>query len=70
LKDALEIADINPLAFIGENTAAALYYGIQRLDNKTSHRVIYYNFGATSLKLSLVEYKAVNNSGKQKSRYK
>jgi len=55
LKDALEIADINPLAFIGENTAAGLFYGLDRLDNET-RKVIFFNMGASSLKVSLMEY--------------
>jgi len=33
LKDSLELADLNPLAFIHENTAAGLFYGLERNDN-------------------------------------
>jgi hypoxia up-regulated 1 len=46
---------MNPLAFISENTAAALFYGLDRLDNETQ-RIIFYNMGSSSLKVSLVEY--------------
>ena len=60
---------MKPLSFIHENTAAALYHGINRLDNETVHRVLFYNMGASSLKVSLVEYNAINNTGKEKRKY-
>ncbi len=69
LKDAVNMAGMNPLSFIHENTAAALYLGINRLDNETS-RIIFYNMGSSSLKVSLVEYKAITNEGKQQKTYK
>lgn len=68
LKDAINIAGMNPLSFIHENTAAALYLGINRLDNETK-RVIFYNMGSSSLKVSLVEFKAIKNEGKGKRTY-
>ena len=61
LKNAVELAGLSPLAFIHENTAAALFYGLDRVDNET-HRVIFYNMGSSSLKVSLVEYGVSNNT--------
>jgi len=55
LYDALVMADLNPLAFVSENTAAALYYALERQDNQT-HTIILYNLGSTSLKVSVVEF--------------
>jgi len=55
LRDSLELAGLNPLAFIHENTAAAVIYGMDREDNKT-HRAIFYNLGGDNLKVSLVEF--------------
>jgi hypoxia up-regulated 1 len=68
LKDAVSLTGMNALSFIHENTAAALYLGINRLDNETS-RIIFYNMGSSSLKVSLVEYKAILNEGKNKKTY-
>ena len=56
------------MAFIHENTAAGLFYGLDRLD-KEKHLVIFYNMGSSSLKVSLLEYSAVNNT-KRKAKSK
>jgi len=42
---AAKIAKLNVLAFIHENSAAALYYGLERSDEKL-HRVLFYNLGS------------------------
>ena len=68
LRDAVRLADLNPLAFIHENTAAALYLGINRMDNETK-KMIFYNMGSSSLKVSLVEFHAIKNKGKQKRKF-
>ena len=47
---------LNVLSLINENTAAALYYGIDRLDNETAQYVLFYNLGASYLQASLVKY--------------
>ena len=64
LHDSLTLADLNPLAFISENTAAALYYSLERQDNET-HTAMFYNLGSTSLKVSLVEFYLQNSTEKQ-----
>ncbi len=43
------IAGLNPLSFIHENSAAALYYAIERLDENKTHTVLIYNIGAYNL---------------------
>ncbi|KAF0686372.1 Aste57867_21816 [Aphanomyces stellatus] len=56
--DAAEIAGIRVLSLIDENTAAALHHGVS-LDAPEPgkpERVLFYNFGSTSLQVSLVEY--------------
>ena len=63
LIDSANLAGLHVLAFMNENTAGALYYGIERNDNET-HTVIFYNLGSSSLKVSLVEYIAVNSTDK------
>ena len=68
LKDAVSLTGMNPLSFIHENTAAALYLAINRLDNETT-KMIFYNMGSSSLKVSLVEYQAIENEGKNKKTY-
>tara|TARA_B110000503_G_C7010432_1_gene355424 strand:- start:455 stop:658 length:204 start_codon:yes stop_codon:yes gene_type:complete len=44
-----------------ENSAAALYYGLERLD-ENFHRVIFYNLGSASLKVTLAEYSKLSEN--------
>lgn len=48
LKQAARIAGLETLAIINENSAAALYYALERIDN-TTHTVIFYNIGSYNL---------------------
>lgn len=59
-----QLANLTILSFIKENTAAALAYGFERQDINASHLALFYNFGSSSAKVSLVEYFAANVSGK------
>jgi len=59
-----QLANLTVLSFIKENTAAALNYGFERQDINASHLALFYNLGASSTKVSLVEYSAVNTSGR------
>ncbi|CAG9311977.1 HYOU1_3 [Blepharisma stoltei] len=52
-------AGLNVLSFVNENTAAAFYYGIDRLDNTTTHRALFYNLGASYLQVTIAEYSTV-----------
>jgi len=57
LLDAADVAGLNVLTLINENTAAAIQYGIDRdYSPDSTHRVIIYNMGAASTKVSLAEY--------------
>jgi hypoxia up-regulated 1 len=61
---AAQSAKLNVISLIHENTAAAFYYGIDRLDN-TTHHAIFYNLGASDLQVAVVKYdSAVKKSGK------
>lgn len=57
LLDAAEIAGINVLSLVNENTAAAIQYGID-LDYvaDTTKTVVFYNMGSSSTQISLVKY--------------
>jgi hypoxia up-regulated 1 len=55
LLDAAELAELNVLALINENTAAALHFGIDRIDT-TPVNYLFYNMGAGSLQVSVVRY--------------
>ena len=59
-----QLANLTVLSFIKENTAAALAYGFERQDVNASHLALFYNLGSSSVKVSLVEYSAVNVSGR------
>lgn len=62
LYTAAVLADFYPLSFIHENTAAALNYAFERQDVNQTHTVLFYNLGSSSLKVTLVEFVAVNNT--------
>jgi len=55
LLNAAELADLNVLALINENTAAALHFGIDRIDEEPKN-YLFYNMGAGSLQVSVVRY--------------
>ena len=55
LLDASALADLNVLALIDENTAAALHFGIDRIDAEPQI-VVFYNMGASALQVSVVRY--------------
>lgn len=57
LLDAAEIAGLNVLSLINENTAAAIQYGIDRKYNvNETHTIMLYNMGSSSTKVSIAEY--------------
>lgn len=62
LAEAVTLASLKPLAFVHENTAAALYYAIERKDENKTHTVLFYNLGSTSLKVTLVEFTMENST--------
>ena len=65
---AAEIADLNILTLIEENTAAALHYGIDRVF-ETPYNVLFYNMGAGSTQVHIVSYSSypVKEGGKNKT---
>ena len=56
LINAALAAGLNVLGLINENTAAAVYYAIDRWDNSTSHFVLFVNLGASYLQVSVARY--------------
>lgn len=57
LVDAAEIAGLNVLSLLNENTAAAIQYGIDRKYNVSeTHTILLYNMGSTSTKVNLAHY--------------
>ena len=57
---AAEIADLNVLTLIEENTAAALHYGIDRVFEEP-HTVLYYNMGAGSTQVTVATYSSFSS---------
>ena len=55
LYSAAEIANLNVLGLIEENTAAALHYGMDHVFEEPKN-VLYYNLGAGALQVSVVHY--------------
>ena len=53
---AANAAGLNVLALMHENTGAAFYYGIDRMDNITEHYALFYNLGASYLQVTLAKY--------------
>ena len=49
------MAELNVLALVNENTAAALHFGIDRIDDKPLN-YLFYNMGAGALQVSVVRY--------------
>jgi len=53
--DAVSLAEFNLLGLIDENTAAALHYGIDRVEEQDKN-VLFYNLGASSLQVSVATF--------------
>jgi len=59
LQNAADLAGLNVLSLINENSAAALHYGVERnYDVNKTENLILYNMGSTSTKVSVVKYDA------------
>eukprot|EP00602_Paraphysomonas_sp_CaronLab_P000254 CAMPEP_0185031700 /NCGR_PEP_ID=MMETSP1103-20130426/19316_1 /TAXON_ID=36769 /ORGANISM="Paraphysomonas bandaiensis, Strain Caron Lab Isolate" /LENGTH=910 /DNA_ID=CAMNT_0027567315 /DNA_START=111 /DNA_END=2843 /DNA_ORIENTATION=- len=65
---AADIADLNVLSLMEENTAAALHFGIDRVFDD-SHTVLFYNMGASMVQVSIVTYSSyeTKEGGKNKT---
>ena len=55
LLDAAALADLNVLALIDETVAAALHYGMDKMEDPPK-TVVFYNLGASSLQVAIVKF--------------
>ena len=65
LLDAAELAELNVLALMNENSAAALHFGIDRVDTDPK-LYLFYNMGAGSVQVSVVKY---HSYGRKESKF-
>jgi len=57
LLDAAQLADLNVLSLIDENTAAALHFGMDRIEEEGKpYNVIFYNMGSNAVQASVVQF--------------
>jgi len=57
--DSAEIAGLSVLQLVHENTAAAVMFGIDRLDTEKPVTVLFYNMGGKDTEVSLVRYSTI-----------
>lgn len=62
LHTAVQIAELNLLSLIYENSAAALFYGLERNDANKTHIALFYNIGSSKIQVTLAQYTATNVS--------
>lgn len=67
LYTAAEIADLNVLSFIDENSAAALHFGIDRVFDEP-HNVLFYNMGSGSIQVSIATYSSFSSKDGSKNK--
>jgi hypoxia up-regulated 1 len=65
LRDSLKIAGLKPLAFVSENMAAAIRYGVDGLVTKNTSTVMYINMGAASFKVSVMRHQKETSEDKK-----
>lgn len=65
LREATKIAGLNLLGLVHDNTAAALHFALDRLDENKTHTVLFYNLGAENLQTSIIQLQAVNYTKKK-----
>lgn len=66
LHTAVQIAELNLLSLIYENSAAALFYGLERNDANKTHTALFYNIGSSKIQVTLAQYTATNISDPSK----
>eukprot|EP00939_MAST-03C_sp_MAST-3C-sp1_P003885 g3885.t1 len=54
--DAAAIAKLSVLDLIDENVAAAVQFGVDRVYENRTHKVLFYNMGSSSIQATVVEY--------------
>ena len=64
---AADLAGLRVEQLVHENTAAAVMYGIDRMDTEKDLHVLIYNMGATDTEVSVVRYSAVTDSKTEKT---
>ena len=69
LMDAAELAGLNVLALIDENTAAALHYGMDKVMEKPKI-LIFFNMGASALQVSVVKFLSYKHKDSKYSKEK
>ena len=62
LIDAAELAGLNVIQLVHENSAAAIMYGIDRLDTEKDLNVLIYTMGGHDTEVSVVRYSAVTDN--------
>ena len=71
LLDAAELAKMNVLALMNENSAVAMKYAIdKKYDATREHNVVFYDMGSTSVKTSLVSFYTDTSGKKEKDAFK
>ena len=56
LMDAADLAGLNVLSLVDENTAGGIHYGIDRVFENTTHHMILYNMGYSATQVTLFAY--------------
>ena len=64
---AADLAGLRVEQLVHENTAAAVMYGIDRMDTEKDLHVLLYNMGATDTEVSVVRYSAVTDGKTEKT---
>ena len=62
LIDAANLAGLNVVQLVHENSAAAVMYGIDRLDSEKDLNVLIYNMGGRDTEVSVVRYSAITDA--------
>ena len=71
LLDAAELAKMNVLGLLNENSAVAMKYAIdKKYDDTKEHNVVFYDMGSTSVKTSLVSFYTDTSGKKEKDAFK
>lgn len=62
LIDAAELAGLNVIQLVHENSAAAVMYGLDRMDTEEDLNVLIYNMGGRDTEVSVVRYSAMTDA--------
>jgi len=67
--DAADLAGVNVMALINDNTASAITYGVDRIYDNTTHTALFVDMGSAGMEATVVEYSGRKQGSGRSAKY-